>query len=180
MFSRTRFCSSFLARSSTTPSRNFTTSPKLSSNSTASISSTVTNGDSSCSPGYTLNNSTSSGNRQAFSSDFSLPSLLLSRHSVILYLSRGLIYEKGCVGSVLIVQICIKHAYTHTWCLTPTCNSWLPETSRVVQSLLCFMWHRRGDFCFSFSVMTNVPSSTPVVSSCLCLQILTGFNDETQ
>lgn len=52
-----------LSRSSTTPSRNFTTSPKLSSNSTASISSTVTNGDSSCSPGYTLNNSTSSGNR---------------------------------------------------------------------------------------------------------------------
>uniref|UniRef100_A0A8C4HIF4 Ubiquitin carboxyl-terminal hydrolase n=1 Tax=Dicentrarchus labrax TaxID=13489 RepID=A0A8C4HIF4_DICLA len=40
--------------SSTTPSRNFTTSPKLSSNSTASISSTVTNGDSTCSPGYTL------------------------------------------------------------------------------------------------------------------------------
>ncbi|XP_040059318.1 ubiquitin carboxyl-terminal hydrolase 4 [Gasterosteus aculeatus] len=50
-------------KSSTTPSRNFTTSPKLSSNSTASISSTVTNGDSSCSPSYTLNNSTSSGNR---------------------------------------------------------------------------------------------------------------------
>uniref|UniRef100_A0A8C4NS21 Ubiquitin carboxyl-terminal hydrolase n=1 Tax=Dicentrarchus labrax TaxID=13489 RepID=A0A8C4NS21_DICLA len=48
-------------KSSTTPSRNFTTSPKLSSNSTASISSTVTNGDSTCSPGYTLNNSTSSG-----------------------------------------------------------------------------------------------------------------------
>uniref|UniRef100_A0AAQ5Z7L1 Ubiquitin carboxyl-terminal hydrolase n=1 Tax=Amphiprion ocellaris TaxID=80972 RepID=A0AAQ5Z7L1_AMPOC len=33
----------------TTPSRNFTTSPKLSSNSSVSISSTVTNGDSSCS-----------------------------------------------------------------------------------------------------------------------------------
>uniref|UniRef100_A0A3P8TJF4 Ubiquitin carboxyl-terminal hydrolase n=1 Tax=Amphiprion percula TaxID=161767 RepID=A0A3P8TJF4_AMPPE len=47
----------------TTPSRNFTTSPKLSSNSSVSISSTVTNGDSSCSPGYTLNNSTSSSNR---------------------------------------------------------------------------------------------------------------------
>uniref|UniRef100_A0A673AJW5 Ubiquitin carboxyl-terminal hydrolase n=1 Tax=Sphaeramia orbicularis TaxID=375764 RepID=A0A673AJW5_9TELE len=46
--------------SSTTPSRNFTTSPKLSSNSSASISSTVTNGDSSCSTGYALNNSTSS------------------------------------------------------------------------------------------------------------------------
>uniref|UniRef100_A0A8C9YBM6 Ubiquitin carboxyl-terminal hydrolase n=1 Tax=Sander lucioperca TaxID=283035 RepID=A0A8C9YBM6_SANLU len=52
--------------SSTTPSRNFTTSPKLSSNSTASISSTVTNGDSSCSPGYTLNNSTSSGNSSSY------------------------------------------------------------------------------------------------------------------
>uniref|UniRef100_A0A8D3CYD9 Ubiquitin carboxyl-terminal hydrolase n=1 Tax=Scophthalmus maximus TaxID=52904 RepID=A0A8D3CYD9_SCOMX len=52
-----------LTRTSTTPSRNFTTSPKLSSNSSASISSTVANGDSSCSPGYTLNNSTSSGNR---------------------------------------------------------------------------------------------------------------------
>uniref|UniRef100_A0A8D3C220 Ubiquitin carboxyl-terminal hydrolase n=1 Tax=Scophthalmus maximus TaxID=52904 RepID=A0A8D3C220_SCOMX len=50
-------------KTSTTPSRNFTTSPKLSSNSSASISSTVANGDSSCSPGYTLNNSTSSGNR---------------------------------------------------------------------------------------------------------------------
>uniref|UniRef100_A0A7N9AVC8 Ubiquitin carboxyl-terminal hydrolase n=1 Tax=Mastacembelus armatus TaxID=205130 RepID=A0A7N9AVC8_9TELE len=49
--------------SSTTPSRNFTTSPKLSSSSSASVSSTVTNGDSSCSPGYTLNNSSSSGNR---------------------------------------------------------------------------------------------------------------------
>lgn len=58
-----------LTRSSTTPSRNFTTSPKLSSNSTASISSTVTNGDSSCSPGYTLNNSTSSGNRRELLSD---------------------------------------------------------------------------------------------------------------
>uniref|UniRef100_A0AAX7T9C7 Ubiquitin carboxyl-terminal hydrolase n=1 Tax=Astatotilapia calliptera TaxID=8154 RepID=A0AAX7T9C7_ASTCA len=45
--------------SSTTPSRNFTTSPKLSSN----ASPTVTNGDSNCSPGYTLNNSTSSSNR---------------------------------------------------------------------------------------------------------------------
>uniref|UniRef100_A0A3Q0T0G3 Ubiquitin carboxyl-terminal hydrolase 4 n=1 Tax=Amphilophus citrinellus TaxID=61819 RepID=A0A3Q0T0G3_AMPCI len=50
-------------KSSTTPSRNFTTSPKLSSNSSVSISPTVTNGDSSCSPGYTLNNSTSSSNR---------------------------------------------------------------------------------------------------------------------
>ncbi|KAG7495009.1 ubiquitin carboxyl-terminal hydrolase 4 [Solea senegalensis] len=50
-------------KSSTTPSRNFTTSPKLSSYSSASISSTLANGDSSCSPGYTLNNSTSSGNR---------------------------------------------------------------------------------------------------------------------
>ncbi|XP_041747245.2 ubiquitin carboxyl-terminal hydrolase 4 [Coregonus clupeaformis] len=49
-------------KSSTATSRNFTTSPKLSSNSSATISSTVTNGDSSNS-GYTLNNSTSSGNR---------------------------------------------------------------------------------------------------------------------
>uniref|UniRef100_A0A669AWQ9 Ubiquitin carboxyl-terminal hydrolase n=1 Tax=Oreochromis niloticus TaxID=8128 RepID=A0A669AWQ9_ORENI len=46
-------------KSSTTPSRNFTTSPKLSSNSSPA----VTNGDSNCSPGYTLNNSTSSSNR---------------------------------------------------------------------------------------------------------------------
>uniref|UniRef100_A0A669BTR4 Ubiquitin carboxyl-terminal hydrolase n=1 Tax=Oreochromis niloticus TaxID=8128 RepID=A0A669BTR4_ORENI len=45
-------------KSSTTPSRNFTTSPKLSSNSSPA----VTNGDSNCSPGYTLNNSTSSSN----------------------------------------------------------------------------------------------------------------------
>uniref|UniRef100_A0A3Q3BCG7 Ubiquitin carboxyl-terminal hydrolase n=1 Tax=Kryptolebias marmoratus TaxID=37003 RepID=A0A3Q3BCG7_KRYMA len=52
-----------LIRSSANPSRNFTTSPKLSSNSSVSMSSTVTNGDSSCSPGYTLNNSTSSSNR---------------------------------------------------------------------------------------------------------------------
>ncbi|MBN3302087.1 UBP4 hydrolase, partial [Amia calva] len=50
-------------KSSTATSRNFTTSPKLSSNSSATISSTVTNGDSSNSS-YTLNNSTSSGNRQ--------------------------------------------------------------------------------------------------------------------
>uniref|UniRef100_A0A673ZVJ5 Ubiquitin carboxyl-terminal hydrolase n=1 Tax=Salmo trutta TaxID=8032 RepID=A0A673ZVJ5_SALTR len=52
-----------LFRSSTATSRNFTTSPKLSSNSSATISSTVTNGDSSSNSGYTLNNSTSSGNR---------------------------------------------------------------------------------------------------------------------
>ncbi|CDQ61013.1 unnamed protein product [Oncorhynchus mykiss] len=51
-------------KSSTATSRNFTTSPKLSSNSSATISSTITNGDSSNS-GSTLNNSTSSGNRQA-------------------------------------------------------------------------------------------------------------------
>ncbi|XP_062329027.1 ubiquitin carboxyl-terminal hydrolase 4 [Osmerus eperlanus] len=58
-------------KSSTATSRNFTTSPKLSSTSSAPISSTssapisstVTNGDSSSSSGYTLNNSTSSGNR---------------------------------------------------------------------------------------------------------------------
>uniref|UniRef100_A0A3P9ITE6 Ubiquitin carboxyl-terminal hydrolase n=1 Tax=Oryzias latipes TaxID=8090 RepID=A0A3P9ITE6_ORYLA len=49
-----------MVRSSTTPSRNFSTSPKLSSNSSMSISPTATNGDSSCSPGYTLNNSSTS------------------------------------------------------------------------------------------------------------------------
>ncbi|XP_023659927.1 ubiquitin carboxyl-terminal hydrolase 4 [Paramormyrops kingsleyae] len=56
-------------KSSTTTSRNFTTSPKLSSNSSATICSTVTNGDSSSSSssssstGFSLNNSTSAGNR---------------------------------------------------------------------------------------------------------------------
>uniref|UniRef100_A0A3Q3R0Y4 Ubiquitin carboxyl-terminal hydrolase n=1 Tax=Monopterus albus TaxID=43700 RepID=A0A3Q3R0Y4_MONAL len=54
--------------SSTTSSRNFTTSPKLSSNSSASICSTVTNGDSSCSPGYTLNNSISLGGYSSYNS----------------------------------------------------------------------------------------------------------------
>uniref|UniRef100_A0A6Q2YBI1 Ubiquitin carboxyl-terminal hydrolase n=1 Tax=Esox lucius TaxID=8010 RepID=A0A6Q2YBI1_ESOLU len=44
----------------TATSRNFTTSPKLSSNSSATISSTVTNGDSSSNSSYTLNNSYSS------------------------------------------------------------------------------------------------------------------------
>uniref|UniRef100_A0A8C7FVP7 Ubiquitin carboxyl-terminal hydrolase n=1 Tax=Oncorhynchus kisutch TaxID=8019 RepID=A0A8C7FVP7_ONCKI len=52
---------SLTTRSSTATSRNFTTSPKLSSNSSTTISSTVTNGDSSSNSGYTLNNSTSSG-----------------------------------------------------------------------------------------------------------------------
>uniref|UniRef100_A0A8C7TV74 Ubiquitin carboxyl-terminal hydrolase n=1 Tax=Oncorhynchus mykiss TaxID=8022 RepID=A0A8C7TV74_ONCMY len=47
--------------SSTATSRNFTTSPKLSSNSSTTISSTITNGDSGSNSGYTLNNSTSSG-----------------------------------------------------------------------------------------------------------------------
>ncbi|XP_031424285.1 ubiquitin carboxyl-terminal hydrolase 4 isoform X1 [Clupea harengus] len=60
-------------KSSTPTSRNFTTSPKLSSNSSATISSTVTNGDSSS--GYMLNNSTSSGNRlggyNSYSSSYS-------------------------------------------------------------------------------------------------------------
>ncbi|XP_057701493.1 ubiquitin carboxyl-terminal hydrolase 4 isoform X2 [Corythoichthys intestinalis] len=51
-------------RSSTNPSRTFTTSPKLSSNSSASVSPTVTNGNSSCGAGYTLNNSATSGSRQ--------------------------------------------------------------------------------------------------------------------
>ncbi|XP_028680996.1 ubiquitin carboxyl-terminal hydrolase 4 [Erpetoichthys calabaricus] len=50
------------AKCSTASSRNFTTSPKLSSNSTATISSTVTNGESNNSS-YTLNNSISSSNR---------------------------------------------------------------------------------------------------------------------
>ncbi|XP_076125184.1 ubiquitin carboxyl-terminal hydrolase 4 [Alosa pseudoharengus] len=60
-------------KSSTPTSRNFTTSPKLSSNSSATISSTVTNGDSSS--GYMLNNSSSSGNRlggyNSYSSSYS-------------------------------------------------------------------------------------------------------------
>ncbi|XP_077582894.1 ubiquitin carboxyl-terminal hydrolase 4 isoform X1 [Stigmatopora nigra] len=51
------------SKSSATPSRTFTTSPKLSSNSSASVSPTVTNGNSSCGAGYTLNNSASSGSR---------------------------------------------------------------------------------------------------------------------
>ncbi|KAJ3602807.1 hypothetical protein NHX12_030555 [Muraenolepis orangiensis] len=51
------------SKSSATPPRNFTTSPKLSSNSSATISSTVTNGDNSSNTSYTLNNSNSSGNR---------------------------------------------------------------------------------------------------------------------
>ncbi|XP_059924235.1 ubiquitin carboxyl-terminal hydrolase 4 isoform X2 [Gadus macrocephalus] len=51
------------SKSSATPPRNFTTSPKLSSNSSATISSTVSNGDSSSNASYTLNNSNSSGNR---------------------------------------------------------------------------------------------------------------------
>uniref|UniRef100_A0A8C7V8I6 Ubiquitin carboxyl-terminal hydrolase n=1 Tax=Oncorhynchus mykiss TaxID=8022 RepID=A0A8C7V8I6_ONCMY len=59
---RMAYVPSCLVVSSTATSRNFTTSPKLSSNSSATISSTITNGDSSNS-GSTLNNSTSSGNR---------------------------------------------------------------------------------------------------------------------
>uniref|UniRef100_A0A6Q2WSZ4 Ubiquitin carboxyl-terminal hydrolase 4 n=1 Tax=Esox lucius TaxID=8010 RepID=A0A6Q2WSZ4_ESOLU len=59
-------------KSSTATSRNFTTSPKLSSNSSATISSTVTNGDSSSNSSYTLNNSTSPGNRQGLNCRFSL------------------------------------------------------------------------------------------------------------
>ncbi|XP_061778663.1 ubiquitin carboxyl-terminal hydrolase 4 isoform X2 [Nerophis ophidion] len=51
------------SKCSTTPSRTFSTSPKLSSNTSASISSAVINGNSSCSPSYTLNNSASSGSR---------------------------------------------------------------------------------------------------------------------
>ncbi|XP_010879863.2 ubiquitin carboxyl-terminal hydrolase 4 [Esox lucius] len=58
-------------KSSTATSRNFTTSPKLSSNSSATISSTVTNGDSSSNSSYTLNNSTSPGNRLGGYSSYS-------------------------------------------------------------------------------------------------------------
>uniref|UniRef100_A0A8C1C5M3 Ubiquitin carboxyl-terminal hydrolase n=1 Tax=Cyprinus carpio carpio TaxID=630221 RepID=A0A8C1C5M3_CYPCA len=47
------------SKSSTSTSRNYTTSPKLSSNSSATISSTITNGDSNSNSGYMLNNSTS-------------------------------------------------------------------------------------------------------------------------
>ncbi|KAM8866954.1 ubiquitin carboxyl-terminal hydrolase 4 isoform 1-T1 [Synchiropus picturatus] len=50
------------SKSASASSRSLTTAPKLSSNSAASISSTVTNGDNGCGPGYSLNNSTSSGN----------------------------------------------------------------------------------------------------------------------
>ncbi|XP_016314057.1 ubiquitin carboxyl-terminal hydrolase 4-like [Sinocyclocheilus anshuiensis] len=50
------------SKSSTSTSRNYTTSPKLASNSSATISSTITNGDSNSNSGYMLNNSTS-GNR---------------------------------------------------------------------------------------------------------------------
>uniref|UniRef100_A0A671NN26 Ubiquitin carboxyl-terminal hydrolase n=1 Tax=Sinocyclocheilus anshuiensis TaxID=1608454 RepID=A0A671NN26_9TELE len=47
------------SKSSTSTSRNYTTSPKLASNSSATISSTITNGDSNSNSGYMLNNSTS-------------------------------------------------------------------------------------------------------------------------
>ncbi|XP_006630766.2 ubiquitin carboxyl-terminal hydrolase 4 [Lepisosteus oculatus] len=57
-------------KSSTATSRNFTTSPKLSSNSSATISSSVANGDSNNS-GYSLNNSPSSGNRLGGYSSYS-------------------------------------------------------------------------------------------------------------
>ncbi|KTF88130.1 hypothetical protein cypCar_00034487 [Cyprinus carpio] len=63
-----------MPRSSTSTSRNYTTSPKLSSNSSATISSTITNGDSNSNSGYMLNNSTS-GNRlgsyNSYSSSYS-------------------------------------------------------------------------------------------------------------
>ncbi|XP_016115673.1 ubiquitin carboxyl-terminal hydrolase 4 isoform X2 [Sinocyclocheilus grahami] len=62
------------SKSSTSTSRNYTTSPKLSSNSSATISSTITNGDSNSNSGYMLNNSTS-GNRlgsyNSYSSSYS-------------------------------------------------------------------------------------------------------------
>uniref|UniRef100_A0A8C5BLE5 Ubiquitin carboxyl-terminal hydrolase n=1 Tax=Gadus morhua TaxID=8049 RepID=A0A8C5BLE5_GADMO len=47
-------CNVTVLLSSATPPRNFTTSPKLSSNSSATISSTVSNGDSSSNASYTL------------------------------------------------------------------------------------------------------------------------------
>uniref|UniRef100_A0A671NKX3 Ubiquitin carboxyl-terminal hydrolase n=1 Tax=Sinocyclocheilus anshuiensis TaxID=1608454 RepID=A0A671NKX3_9TELE len=50
------------SKSSTSTSRNYTTSPKLASNSSATISSTITNGDSNSNSGYMLNNSTSGYN----------------------------------------------------------------------------------------------------------------------
>ncbi|XP_061689922.1 ubiquitin carboxyl-terminal hydrolase 4 [Syngnathoides biaculeatus] len=50
-------------KSSSTSSRTFTTSPKLSSNLSASISPTVINGNSSCGAGYMLNNSSTAGSR---------------------------------------------------------------------------------------------------------------------
>ncbi|XP_062853923.1 ubiquitin carboxyl-terminal hydrolase 4 [Trichomycterus rosablanca] len=58
-------------KSSTATSRTYTTSPKLSSNSPATISSTVTNGDSSSNSSYMLNNSSSSGNRLGGYSSYS-------------------------------------------------------------------------------------------------------------
>ncbi|KAI1892726.1 hypothetical protein AGOR_G00136510 [Albula goreensis] len=58
------------SQSSIATSRNFTTSPKL-SNSSSTISSTVTNGDSSSNSIYTLNNSTSSDNRLGGYSSYS-------------------------------------------------------------------------------------------------------------
>uniref|UniRef100_A0A672QAW0 Ubiquitin carboxyl-terminal hydrolase n=1 Tax=Sinocyclocheilus grahami TaxID=75366 RepID=A0A672QAW0_SINGR len=57
------------SKSSTSTSRNYTTSPKLSSNSSATISSTITNGDSNSNSGYMLNNSTSGYN--SYSSSYS-------------------------------------------------------------------------------------------------------------
>lgn len=66
------FTNLFTSRSSTATSRTFTTSPKLSTNSSATISSTMTNGDSSSSSSssnssYMLNNSASSGIRSVLS-----------------------------------------------------------------------------------------------------------------
>ncbi|XP_051563513.1 ubiquitin carboxyl-terminal hydrolase 4-like isoform X2 [Myxocyprinus asiaticus] len=62
------------SKSSTSTSRNYTTSPKLSSNSSATISSTIINGESNSNSGYMLNNSTS-GNRlgsyNSYSSSYS-------------------------------------------------------------------------------------------------------------
>ncbi|KAG7477995.1 hypothetical protein MATL_G00075790 [Megalops atlanticus] len=59
------------SKSSTTTSRNFSTSPKLSSNSSTTTSSTVTNGNNGNNSNYALNNSTSSGSRLGGYSSYS-------------------------------------------------------------------------------------------------------------
>lgn len=110
-----------LTRSSTTPSRNFTTSPKLSSNSTASISSTVTNGDSSGSPGYTLNNSTSSGNRQVVIRFLTCHWFLYAQSTVLYFACAFTVYFRWhwagihwCFFSDMITWVWNKHITTRS------------------------------------------------------------------